>query len=180
MREKEYLKKFVAEYESLATIQSAMRRRMDEICVQGAAESRKKRIYDAVYRIEAEKNRRAHIGLVEFKSKIDHVRLSVQAQYEALCRRDEEDETCPNCGMKRMRVRTRPMLPFLEMVRNAPLGQRERRPVSNHKEVPAVGIAKEMNEAMRVIIKERRRFQLTGVREFIGPLPNRLDCSTRM
>ena len=34
-----------------------------------------------------------------------------------------------------------------------------------------VQIAEEMNEAMREIIEERRRFQLTGVREFIGPLP---------
>lgn len=52
---------------------------MDEICVQEAAESRKKRLYDVVYRIEAEKNIRAHAGLVEFKRRIDHMRLDVQA-----------------------------------------------------------------------------------------------------
>ena len=32
VRENEYLKKFIEEYESLARIQGAMRRRMDEIC----------------------------------------------------------------------------------------------------------------------------------------------------
>ena len=72
---------------------------MDEICVQGAAENRKKRIYYSVYRIEANKNRRAHSGLVEFKRCIDHVRLDVQAQYEELRKRDRE-ESCPNCGVK--------------------------------------------------------------------------------
>ena len=54
---------------------------MDEICVQGAAESRKKIIYYSVYRIEDNKNRRAHSGLVEFKRRIANVRLDVQAQY---------------------------------------------------------------------------------------------------
>lgn len=78
VRENEYLKKFIAEYEPLAGIQNAMRQRMDAICVQGAAESRKKRIYDAVLkRIEDEKNRRAHAGLMEYKRRIDHVRLDV-------------------------------------------------------------------------------------------------------
>lgn len=75
---------------------------MDEICMQ---ESRKKKIYDVVYRIEAEKSIRAHAGLVEFKSRIDYVQLGVQAQYEELRRRDR-DESCPNCRLKRMRIQT--------------------------------------------------------------------------
>lgn len=50
-----YLEKFLKEYESLARIQGAMGCHMDDICDGGAAESRRKRIYDVVYRIEAEK-----------------------------------------------------------------------------------------------------------------------------
>ena len=88
-----------------------MRRRIGEICPQGATESRKRRIYDVVYRIKAEKNKRAHAGLVEPKSRIDHVRLNVQAQYEELRIRDRE-ESCPNCGVKRMRIQMRPIQPF--------------------------------------------------------------------
>lgn len=34
-----------------------------------------------------------------------------------------------------------------------------------------IQIAIEKNEAMREIVEKRRRFQLTSVREFIGPLP---------
>lgn len=49
IRENEYLRKFIEEYESLVRIQSAVRRRMDEICVQGAVQSRKKKIYNAIY-----------------------------------------------------------------------------------------------------------------------------------
>ena len=81
VRENEFLRKSIAEYESLHCIQNAMRRRIDEICVQEAAESRKKRIYDVVYRIKADKNNRAHTGLVERKSHIDHLRIDVQAQF---------------------------------------------------------------------------------------------------
>ena len=97
MRENEYLKKFVEEYESLACIQSTMRRRMDEIYEKEAAESKRKKIYDIVY-----------------------MRLGMQAQYLELCRRDEEGEACPNCGVKEMRVRTRPRQPFWEVAKNAP------------------------------------------------------------
>ena len=91
VREHEFLKKFIAEYDSLHRIQNAMKRREDDICVQGAAESRKKKIYGALYRIEVEKSRRAHAGLVEFKSCIDHVRLGVQAQSEELLRRNSKE-----------------------------------------------------------------------------------------
>ena len=77
---------------------------MDEICMQGAKESRKKKIYDVVYRIEAEKSRRAHARVVESKNRIDHVWLGVQAQYQELRRRDR-NESCPNCGVKRMRFK---------------------------------------------------------------------------
>ena len=129
---------------------------MDAICVQGAAESRKKRINDAVYIIEAEKSRRGRAGLVDYKRRIDNVRLNVQAKYEQLRRRDRKEETCPNCGVKRMRVRTRPMLPFWETARNAPPGPGERRPASHREEVHTVRMAEEMNEALRVILEERR------------------------
>ena len=44
MKENEFLKKFITECESLHRIQNAMRRRMDEICVQGAAKIKNKRI----------------------------------------------------------------------------------------------------------------------------------------
>lgn len=159
-----------------------MRHQMDEICARGAAESRRKRIYDAVYRIEAEKDRRAYAGLVDYKRRIEHVRLGVQAQYKELRRKDGEEETCPNCGVKRIRVRTRPLQSFWETVRNAPSGPEQRRPVSSREEMCAIRIADEMNEAMREIIEERRHFQLTGIRGFIGPLPRPiglLDGSVR-
>ena len=65
---------------------------MDEICAQGAAQIRKKKIYDVIYQIEAEKVRRAKASLLEYKRRIEHVRLDVQAQYLELYRRDEEDE----------------------------------------------------------------------------------------
>ena len=79
---------------------------MDEICEKGVAETRRKSIYNAIYRIEVEKNRRAYAGLLEYKPYIEHVRPDVQAQYLEICRRDEEGEPCPNSGVKRMRVRT--------------------------------------------------------------------------
>ena len=85
---------------------------MDEICAQGAAQIRKKKIYDVTYQIEAEKVRRAKASLLEYKRRIEHARLDVQAQYLELYRRDEEGETCPNCGVKRIKLRTRPRLPF--------------------------------------------------------------------
>ena len=61
---------------------------MDEICVQGAAESRRKKIYDVLYRIEAKKGRRTHTSLVEYNCRIDQVRLNVEAKYRELCKRD--------------------------------------------------------------------------------------------
>lgn len=106
IKENEFLKDFIDEYKYLAHIQGAMRRRLEDICVQEAAESRKKRIYYAVSRIEAENNRRAYAGLVDYKDRIEHVRFGVQVQYEELRSRDGEEETCPNCGVKRIRVRT--------------------------------------------------------------------------
>ena len=129
---------------------------MNEIGVQGAAESRKKKIYDAVYGIEAEENRRAYAGLVEYKRRVEHVRLGVQAQNEELRRRDGKEETNPNYRVKQMRMRTRLILPFWETVRNDPPWPGERRPVSSRKEVHAVRMAEEMNEAMRVILEDRR------------------------
>ena len=143
---------------------------MDEICVQGAAESRKKTIYYSVYRIEDNKSRRAHSGLVEFKRRIDNVRLEVQAQYEELCESDRE-ESCPNCGVERMRIQTRPMQPFWETIRNAPPGPGGRRPKSTSEEVRAVRRVEEMNEGIRTILEERRRYQLKGIRGFSDPLP---------
>lgn len=152
-------------------MQNAMRRRIDNICVQGVAKSREKRIYDIVYKIEAEKSRRAHADLVQCKCGIDHVQLDVQVRYEELRKRDMEEETCLNCGVKQMRVRTQPMQPFWETVKNAPPRPRERRPMSSREELRAVRRAEEMNEAMRVILEERRRYPLSSVRGFIGPLP---------
>ena len=134
-------------------------------------ESRKKKIYDAIYRIEAERSRKAHTGLVEYKRRFDHVRLDVQAKYEELRRRDREEENCPNCGVKRMRVRTRPIQPFWETVRNVSPRPSERRPMSSQEELSAVRRAEEMNGAIRVILEERRKYQLAHVRGFIGPLP---------
>ena len=99
------------------------------------------------------------------------MRLDAQAQYLKLCRRDEEGETWPNCGVMRMRVRTRPMLPFWEVVRNVPLGPGQPRLVSRREELRAVRLVEETNKTMREIIEDRRRYQLTGVRGFIGPLP---------
>lgn len=138
VRENEYLKKFVEEYESLARIQGLMRRRMNEICEKGAEENMRKSIYDAIYRIEAEKNKQAYASLMDYKRRIEHMRLNVQAQYLGIRRRDEEGETCPNCGVKRMRVRTRPTLPFWEVVRNAPPVPGEPRPHSKRKELCAI------------------------------------------
>ena len=109
MREDEFLRIFITEYESLHHITNAMRRRMDDICIRGVAESRKKRIYDAIYRIEVEKSRRVHIGLLKYKRCIDHVQLDVQARYKELHRRDREEEICLSCGIRRMRIHVRPL-----------------------------------------------------------------------
>ena len=93
VREDEYLKTFISQYESLASIQGDMRRRMNDIFAQVAAESRKKKLCDAVHRIEAEKVRRVNTGLQEYECRIQHMRLDVQAKYLELCRRNEEGET---------------------------------------------------------------------------------------
>lgn len=90
--------------------------------MQGVAIDQRKKIYDAVYIIEAEENRRAYVGLHEYKRRIEHVRLEVQARYEELCKREREEETCPNCGVKQMRIQIRPLQPFWESIRNALLG----------------------------------------------------------
>ena len=79
---------------------------MDKICIKRAAESRRKRIYDAVYNIKVEESRRALAGLIEYKHHIDHVRLEVQARYKELHNKNEE--TCPNCRMKQMRIQMHP------------------------------------------------------------------------
>lgn len=104
---------------------------MNEIYAQGVAQSRKKKIYDTVYRIEAKKARQANVGLLEYKSHVERVRLGVQAQYLELFKRDEEEETCPNYGVKSMRVRTRPRLPFLEVINNTPPRPEEGQPKSS-------------------------------------------------
>ena len=101
---------------------------MDGIYAQGAAQSWKKKIYDALYQIEAKKVKRANTILLEYKRCMEYVRLGVQAQYLELSRRDEEEETCPNYREKWMRVRTRPKLPFWEAVKNAPQRLEEGRP----------------------------------------------------
>ena len=99
------------------------------------------------------------------------MRLNVHAQYLEICRKDEEGETYPNCGVKRMRVRMQPRLPFWEWVRNAPPAPGQPGPYSCHKELRSVRLAEETNDIMREIIEDRRRYQLSSVRGFIGPLP---------
>ena len=72
---------------------------MQDIHMQGVAVDQRKKIYDEIYTIEAEKNRRAYAEVHEYKRSIDHVRLDVQARYEELHKREREEETCPNCGI---------------------------------------------------------------------------------
>ena len=48
---------------------------MNQIWIEASAERRRKQIYGSVYRIEAEMNRRAYAGLMDYKSRIEHVRL---------------------------------------------------------------------------------------------------------
>ena len=60
--------------------------------------------------------------------------------------------------------------PFWETVRNAPLGPGERRPYNSREQLCAVRFAEETNDMMREILEDRQRYQLTGVRGFIGPL----------
>ena len=148
-----------------------MRRRINKICEKEAAETRRKSIDDAIYGIEAEKNRRAYARQLDYKRRIEHVRLGVQAQYEELRNRDREGETCPNCGVKRMRVRMRPLQPFLDTVWCTSPGPGVEQSASNHMEAHVNRTAQEMNEAIKEVIAERRRNQLTGVWGFIGTLP---------
>ena len=79
VREHDYINTFIKEYESLDWTQGAMRRRTDQIWIEGLVESRRKQIYDAIYRIEAEKNRWPYTELVDYKCYIEHVRLGIQA-----------------------------------------------------------------------------------------------------
>lgn len=81
VRENDYLEKFIKEYESLTYIQGIMRRQVDQIWIEGPAESRRKQTYDVVYRIEVEKKRGAYVGLLKYKRYVEHVRLEVQTQY---------------------------------------------------------------------------------------------------
>lgn len=108
---------------------------------------------------------------MDYKRPIEHVRLGVQDRYEELCSRGGEEETYPNCRVKRMRAQMRSLQPFLETVRNASPRPSERRPYSSHEELRAIKFAKEMNEMMREILEDRRRHQLTAEKGFIGPLP---------
>ena len=95
VREDEFLDKFIAEYESLHRHQNSMRQRMDKITARGIAETQQKHIYDAVFRVKEERNRRAHIALLDFKNCIDRMRLGVQAQYEELRQHDELRRNLP-------------------------------------------------------------------------------------
>ena len=75
-----------------------------------------------MFRVKEERNRRAHIALLDFENRINCMRLGFQAQYEELRQCNEQGETCPNCGVKRMRVRTQPYQPFWEAVGDVPSG----------------------------------------------------------
>ena len=90
---------------------------MDEICIRGAAEQIRKQINDAVFRIEAEKIRRARAELLEYRRRIENDRQSC-----------EERGTCPNCGVKKMRIKTQPPPAFQATFRNALPGSREWHP----------------------------------------------------
>ena len=104
VREDEFLDKFIVDYEHLHCLQNSMRQQIEEITARGISETLQKYIYDAMFRVEEKRNRRAHIALLDFKNCIDRMRLGVQAQYEELCQRDEQGEACPNWGVKGMRV----------------------------------------------------------------------------
>lgn len=66
IREDQFLKEFITEYESLYGIQDVMRRRIHNTFAQGIAVNQRKKIYDAVYRIEKERMRRANGVLYEY------------------------------------------------------------------------------------------------------------------
>ena len=70
-----------------------------------------------------------------------------------------------------MRVRTHPRQPFLGAIRNAPPRPAEGQPEGSHQRTHINQTAQEWNEALRVAIQERQRFQLTSVWGFIGILP---------
>lgn len=55
MREDEFLKEFIAKYGLLYRFQDAMGHWTHDTFVQGAVVSQRKKIYDTIYRIEAEK-----------------------------------------------------------------------------------------------------------------------------
>ena len=85
---------------------------MHDIFAHGAAASQRKKIYDAIHKIEGEKNRKASEGLYDYKHQIDHVRLDIQAREAELHKRKREELTYPKCGVKQMRIQTRPIQPF--------------------------------------------------------------------
>ena len=64
----------------------------------------------------------------------------------------------------------RPLQSFWEAMRNAPPGPREKRQRGSSEDVRIVRRAEEMNEAIRVLLEEQGRRQLTG-RGYIGLLP---------
>ena len=92
IKEDEFLKEFIAEYESLHGVQDAMGRRMRDVFGQGIARDQRKKIYDAVHRIETERIRSANEGLHKYKRQIDHIRLDLQAREAELHKRERERE----------------------------------------------------------------------------------------
>ena len=156
-----------------------MRQRMDEICSRGAAEQIRKQINDMVFWIEQERIRRARAELLDYRRRIEDYRRS-----------SEERETCPNCGVKRLRISTQPPPAFQEAFRTFPSGSGESQPElrrwlrqgnivrsifdvarSNQGEGSSNRTTEQINAVIRGILEERRRFLLTGVRGFVGPLP---------
>ena len=111
IREDGYLQTFVRKYETIYGIQEAMTRHMDEICTRGAAEQIRKQINDVVFQIEAEKSRQDRAELLDYRRRIEDYPQS-----------SEERGTCPNFGVKRIRIRTQPLLAFEEAFRNVPSG----------------------------------------------------------
>ena len=67
VREDEFLKELIAEYYHLYGVQDAMRRRMRNMFPQAIDVDQRRKIYDAVYRIDVEKIRIANEGLHEYK-----------------------------------------------------------------------------------------------------------------
>lgn len=143
---------------------------MHDIFMQGIAMNQRKKKYDAICMIEVEKNRRAHERLHKYKRQIDHMWLDLQAWEAELYKREREESTCPNYGFKRIRVQTRPIQLFWELVRNVPPGSSGSRQGNESGVENAIRSIKEVNEAIRARLQERMRERLTGVMGFISPL----------